>query len=338
MFLTNSKTCILTISGSTNIFLTKLLPALMPYILLTELIINLNIIDNLSFGFSKIICKLFRVPKCAASTIIISYLLGYPNAAKHIKNLYEAHKIDNTTCKKLVAFTNNASPAYIIGTIGIAMFNNIYIGIILLVSHMFASIIIGISYNSNKIIIQQNNLISNSFNKISFSFDIILKSLINSVKTLSIIWGYTVIFSLLPSLVLSKITLPNHVYGLILGMFEISNGINMLASDTKNFILSISLISFVLSFSSLMVIMQIYSFVYKINIKLGYIIKYKLIHGLLSSVITYIIVRLFIGPEMLPVFANADGRLVSKPILSIVYIIIASITAILLVLCQKKKR
>jgi len=338
IFLTNSQICISSISNSTNIFFTKLVPALLPYIILTELVIVLNIAENLTYGFTKIICKLFHIPTSCAPTIIISYLLGYPNAAKHISKLYEEQKIDLNTIKKLVRFTNNASPAYIIGTIGTAMFNNITIGIILLISHFLASMIIGISSFSYRNIIQQNNTNSNSFKQISFSFDIFLKALFGSIKTLGIIWGFTVIFSLIPSLLFNKLNLPEYIYGLIIGIFELSNGINILSNINIDFCLKLCLISFVLSFSSLMVILQVYSFIFKTGVKLNYVVRYKLLQGLLSCGITFILTKLFFNNKVLQAFSSFDSLLETKPMPYYIYFIIAGITSILLLLITKKKR
>lgn len=338
VFLTNSEICISSITNSTNIFLAKLLPSLLPYILLTELIVELNLAENVTYGFTRIVCKIFRIPNCSAPTVIMGYLLGYPNAAKYISKLYLSKKINLETANKLIKFTNNASPAYIIGTVGIAMFNNISIGIILIISHFLSSILIGISSTSNTTIIQQNNTISNSFDQISFSFDRLLKCLFNSIKTLCIIWGFTVIFSLIPTLIFTKLNLPIHILALLVGIFELSNGINMLASLSSNFTLSICLISFILSFSSLMVILQIYSFLYITGIKLSHLIYYKFLHGILSCIITFILIKLFFNDSFIYVFSSIDNITKSKPIPCIVYIFIAIITGFLLYLSTKKKR
>lgn len=338
VFLTNSKVCIASITNSTNIFITKLLPALFPYILITELILELNIAQNLTYGFSKIICKIFQIPVCAAPTILISYLLGYPNAAKYIYKLYNNNEIDLYTVKKLCTFTHNASPAYILVSIGLVMYNNIMLGIILLISHAIASILIGIFPLPNKIIIQQNNIISNSFKEISFSFEILLKSLLNSIKTLCIIWGFTVIFSLLPMLMLNKLNIPNNIRAILIGIFELSNGINLIIINNSNLTLSLCLVSFILSFSSFMVILQVYSFLYKTGIKLSYILKYKLLQGVISCTITYVLTSLLLNNHTIPVILNTDNYIANTPVPYYIYFIIAVITGILLLTILKKKR
>ena len=169
LLLTSSKAVTNSISLSLNLFIHNLIPALFLYILITEILINSNLMYTLSFGLDKILSKIFRIPKDTTFILIISYLMGYPNAAKCISKLYKEEKISLTLAKKLLSFTNNASPAYILCAIGFSMFNSIEIGILLLASHILSSIIIGICYPYTEDIIQQNVTNSNSFCKISFS-------------------------------------------------------------------------------------------------------------------------------------------------------------------------
>lgn len=140
--LVHSNVLVTSISASTNIFLTKLVPALFPYLLITEFLINSGKINSLAFGLDFAISKLFHVPKSAAACVIVGFLLGYPNAAKCILKLYQDKLIDNKTATKLISFTSNANMSYIIGTIGIGIFKSIEIGIILVASHFLSAVII----------------------------------------------------------------------------------------------------------------------------------------------------------------------------------------------------
>ena len=140
--LLNSKLIIASVSNSTTLFISKLIPTLFPYLLITELLINSNAINNLAYGMDNIISKLFHIPKNSASTVIVGFLLGYPNAAKCILNQYKKQQIDTKVSTKLVSFTSNANMSFVIATIGIGMFQSVEIGIILLISHFISSIII----------------------------------------------------------------------------------------------------------------------------------------------------------------------------------------------------
>ncbi|MBR6689214.1 MAG: hypothetical protein IKL68_04285 [Clostridia bacterium] len=340
LLLINSKTVLNSINISLDLFIHNLIPSLFIYILITEILINSNLMYTLSLGLSNILSKIFRIPKNTTFILIISYLLGYPNAAKCIYKLYSDNKINLKLAKKLLAFTNNASPAYILCSIGIGMFNNVDVGILLLISHFFSSIIIGLCYPTSNDIIQQNITNSNTFTKISSSSQILTTSLLNSFKTLGIILGYTIIFSLIPSLILTKQNIPELINGLFISVFEITNGIKTLSTLAVNTTTLLCVISFILSFSSLMIIFQIHSFVYKIGIKLKELLLYKLIHGTLSSIITYLLLKLNIIKLNLVLDVSLNLSLIKElniP-LNFMYIFIIFLTILLLYITLKKKR
>ncbi len=340
LLLTNSKNVYMCVSNSLNIFIQTLIPSLYIYLLITEILINSNLAYNLSFGISKILSKIFRIPKEATFVVLISFLLGYPNSAKCIAKLYDDNKISLPLAKKLISFTNNASPAYILCAIGISMFNSMSIGIILLISHFLSSIIIGMCYPYSKHIIQQKASISNSFSKISSPFDILITSILNSFKTLGIILGYLIVFSLIPNLLITPLTIPDLIKCFVVGIFESTTGIHAISSYTLSVSTLLVLTSFILSFSSFMIIFQVYSFVYRIGIKLKELILYKLLHGIISSLITYITLKLNIFKIAVDtsVSLNLNKLQTSSYILPSLYIYIILTTIIILCLTLKKKR
>ena len=296
--------------------------------------------DNLSYGISNVISKIFKVSQKSSSTVIIGFLLGYPNSAKYMLKLYNDGNIKSKEATKLVSFTSNASMAYIICAIGISTFKSISIGIILLISHFLSAILIALllPISKHKCIIQQTSIKENTFKKIYSSFDIVTLSITRSIKTLSMIYCYTVIFSLLPQIVLSKFNMPMFIKGFIMGIFEISNGINIIAKSNVSFYYIIPATSFILSFSSFMIIAQIYSFVYMAKVKLKDLIKYKIIQGLISTIITYILLKL-LPTKVVSVFSNEYIHTFKALILpSTLYMYIILVTIILCSIFYRKKR
>jgi len=304
--LLNSKILVASISSSCNIFLSSLLPALFPYLFITEILINSNKITNLSLGIETLLSKMFKVPPNATSCIVVGFLLGYPNSAKYIAKLYSKKEIDYPLAKKLVSFTSNANMSYIIATIGLTIFKSFSIGIILLISHFLSAIIIGMfvsSYNNN--IIQQTKTNSNSFEKIYSPFELLYISIYGTLKTLGFIFAYTIIFSLIPQLVFNLLPLSKTLEALTLGVFEISNGVKSLSCLNISLSLKLVLISFVLSFSSFMILTQIFSFIYTTKVKFKDLLKYKFLQGVVSSIITYVIMHFY--TPIVPALLNLDN-------------------------------
>lgn len=338
--LTQSNTLILSITKSTGIFITKLIPALFPYILITEFLINSGKINDLSLGASNILSKLFHVPKNSTSCVVIGFLLGYPNSAKYIAHLYSQKQIDTTTATKLVSFTSNANLSFIISAVGISIFNSVEIGIILAISHFLSAIIIGIiyipSYTNN--IIQQTHSNSNSFKKIYSSFDLLYISIYGALKTLAYIFAYMVIFALIPELIFNNVKLSKIAHAIFVGIFEISNGINTVANLNISFNLKLLLTSFTLSFSSLMILVQIFSFAHKAKVKFKDLIKFKILQGIISCIITCVITQFIYIPAR-PIYSNIDTFKLSLYLPYIKLYLLTLLYAILFILnCFRKKR
>lgn len=304
----NSNILMESINKSIDIFVSKLIPALFPYLIITELLMNSNKIYELSYGIRFTLSKIFRIPEHTTSIIIIGFLLGYPNAAKCILKMYNEGKIDKKLATKLAAFTSNANPSYILTTVGIGIFKSIEIGILLTICHFVSAVIIGIfftpSYNNN--IIQQINTNSNSFTKISSPFELLSASILSSLKTLAYIFAFTVIFSLIPTILFNSLNTPDILKAITIGIFEISNGINnvQLLDNTLN--TKIILTSFILSFSSLMILVQIFTFISKATVSFKDLLKYKLLQGGISCVISYITLKYVYTPTV-SAFTNIDN-------------------------------
>jgi len=339
--LMHSKILVGSISESTNIFISKLIPALFPYLLITELLINSGKINNLSYGLSNIISKIFNIPKHTTASVIIGFLLGYPNSAKYILKMYNDKQIDGKLATKLVSFTSNANMSYIIATIGIGMFQSVEVGIILCVSHFLSAIIIGAFFTPsyNNTIIQQTNVNSNSFKKICSPFELLYTSIYGTVKTLAFIFSYTVIFSLVPTIIFSDLNLNQTIKTVMTGIFEISNGINAVPLLNISLSSKIVLTSFILSFSSLMILMQIFSFAFQAKVKFKDLVKYKLLQGVISCIITYIVI-IYIYTPSLSVFVTNDSFASKFSILPSTIYVFATIFIILLslILFRKKRQ
>lgn len=192
------------------------------------------------------------------------------------------------------------------------------------------------SYNNN--IIQQTNSNSNSSYKIYSTFELLSVSIYGTLKTLAYIFSYTVIFSLIPTILISNLNLSQILKAVTIGIFEISNGIYNISLLEISLNYKLILTSFILSFSSLMIIMQIFTFVNQAKVKLKDLIKFKLLQGVFSSLITYIILQ-FIYTPVVAAYLSQDKLSFKTYILpSTMYLIALVITIIFISILFRKKR
>lgn len=308
------------VKDSVIIFITSVLPSLFPFIFFTEVILHTNIIDILSRIFGNIISKVFKVNKNSTSAIIIGFLCGFPMGSKTVSTLYMQNKISRRDAKVLLSFVNNCNPAFILSTVGIAVFYNMQIGIILLISHIFSSILIGVIYSRiyhNDIIHEKTNFL-NTFNektnkrlKNLSTFEIIKMSILSAFKTLANILGFIIIFNLLFNIIFtisSKANIDSNVLKFISSIFEVTKGAHNINNMSINLNSRIILTSFALGFSGLCIICQVYSTVCESKFKLKDIFIPKVFHGIISCFITYILLRFITISDVttVSVFSNIE--------------------------------
>ncbi len=289
------------VKNSLDIFMASVFPSLFPFVFFTDFILRTNTVNILSKYFGKAVSKIFKVSNNSVSSIVIGFLCGFPLGAKTVATSYENGKITRSEANNLLKFVNNCNPAFILSTIGIGSFGNINIGITFLISHICTSLIIGIfsnRFHSN--IIHDNRENSNSFNKkrenydnITF-FDNIKISILNSLKTLGNILGFIIIFNLLFSILklfMLKINVSENVIHILSAIFEVTCGAKNISLINIDITTKLILVSFALGFSGLCIISQIYSTICTHKFSLTKIILYKLLHGIISCIITYILIK-----------------------------------------------
>lgn len=161
------------------------------------------------------------------------------------------------------------------------MFKSLKIGIILLLSHILSSVVLGLIFRPRTIIQQDyKNGNSNSFKKQPL-FNNIVSSILDTFKTLIIIFSFTTFFNILSTFVCTLSS--NNIYRLIVtGIFEISNGLNLAVQSTLNLEYKILSASLVLSFSSLMIMFQVYSSFLGCPIKFNRLLAAKVLQGIIS--------------------------------------------------------
>jgi len=241
--------------------------------------------------------------------ILLGYLCGFPSGAKTVDTMLANKQISEDEAYILASFVNNCSPIFILTTVGISMMSNITVGLLLLISHFTSSFLFGIIYSrlhSYNIIHDKSNFsikfgknMSNRGEKEDISlpnmtkFEILQKSMINTFITLGFILGFMVIFNLLADItypILKRLISNTYTLDMISGLFEMTRGVNSISHHSEYFN-NIIAISFLLGFSGLSVIFQIKSSFKHLNMSVNKLIIFKLIHGILSVIIAYILLK-----------------------------------------------
>jgi sporulation integral membrane protein YlbJ len=133
---------------------------------------------------------------------------GYPVGSKIAINFRKNNICTKEECERLIAFTNNSGPLFIIGTVGISFFGNSTIGILLLITHILSSFTVGFlfrfwkSSKSSSYEYKNASPYENKLQTITFSNlgEVLGESISSATSTILMIGGFVVLFSVIISI------------------------------------------------------------------------------------------------------------------------------------------
>lgn len=283
------------------VWATVVLPALLPFMFFTKTLTELGVAEILATKF-KLFPKIFKVPSVAVYVFVLSILSGYPVGAKIVADLYESGNITKEEAYKITTFTSNSGPMFILGSVGIGMFANKKLGIIILISHILGALINGLIYRNHK----EKNLEKNK--KIIVKNNLSLGELMwNTVNSVLIIGGFIAlffviieilnnlhIFSPISNIFSSIFNCNSNIFNAIFnGIFEITRGCLDISKLGLNEFFSGLLCTFIISFGGLATAMQAFVFLKKFDMRFSFFIKQKITHAIFASIISIIILFIF---------------------------------------------
>ena len=113
----------------------SVVPSLFPFFVATELLSYTNFTYYLGKLLNKFMKPLFNIRGEGSFAFIMGILSGYPMGAKIAANFRQNNICSKVECERLLSFTNNSGPLFIIGSVGISLFGNSTIGFLLLFTH-----------------------------------------------------------------------------------------------------------------------------------------------------------------------------------------------------------
>lgn len=186
----------------------QVVPSLLPFFMATEMLSYTNIVTKIGKCLDPIMRPLFNVPGCGAYAFIMGIISGYPVGAKIVSNFRRQGLCTKEEAERLVAFTNNSGPLFILGTVGITFFSNTLIGILLLVTHILAGISVGLLFRfwknpkTSKNTFHSHYTLSSEKETVCFANlgEVLGKSILSAINSVMVIGGFVVLFSVILSI------------------------------------------------------------------------------------------------------------------------------------------
>lgn len=281
------------ISFSLSLWWNNLIPSLFPFFFLSEFMIEYGFIDLLSQLLKGVMEKFFHLSKNAAFPFAMSMISGFPSGAKYIRRVVDDKMLDEEDATRLLTFTHFSNPLFILSFIASLFGQNKKVAIIILLSHYSVNFLIGFFIRGKKKEKKENDTFMKHTKVAPKPFGVVFKNAIfHSFETLTLMLG-TITFFLMVSSILERILPLSSLQNAILsGLLEMTQGIKKI-SDLSLFVpLQASFISFFLSFGGLSIHMQVASIISSTKIKYGPYFIARILHGTISSIITYTLLSL----------------------------------------------
>ncbi len=286
LVLLNKELVSTSILSSLYIWYNTLVPSMFPMIVLSDIIITYNSTNIIPKFITKSISKLFDISENATTIFLFSLVAGFPTNGIIIQEAINAKRITKSEGEHLLLFCNFANPLFILQTIGVFYLKNSTYALIILISNILSNIIIGIIFRNKN---NQNNSNIEYLDKEPSLVTTLKEAIYKGINSLLLVAGTITMFIILTTLISHIFNLNNILNLIIKSLLEMTMALSYLSNLNLNDTLKVVLSSAILSFSGLSIHLQIYSILE--NIKYKYYLKGRIISVVLSSIISFILMK-----------------------------------------------
>ena len=257
LILINSNEIIKSVKSSSLMFILKIFPSLFPTMVLGNLLIKNNIHLIIPGFIKKIFNKLFNFNETITGLFVITMLTGTPSNAIYINEYLNKNLITEKHAESLLCITHFINPLFVVGGVGIGVFNNVKIGFLLL-------LILWIN-NFIKAYINRKNFKNSCKKNNTINQENFVKSLTDSIKcsisSLLMIFGIVTTFNILVTLISNIFHFSILTNCIINGALEMTGGIIKLSNININIFIKFLLSYLLLNFGGICIHMQTLSMI-----------------------------------------------------------------------------
>lgn len=298
----NTTLCMASVLNGLSVWLNSVVPALFPFLFLTKLFTNLNMVELVAKKFEKPTKKLFNVSGIGSYVFLMSLLSGYPVGSKLVSELFLSGKITKIEAERMCSFCSTSGPIFVVGTVGSAMFLDATLGMVILISHILGTFLNGFLFRFYKK--NDNQKIFSSHQKQKNVDGILANTMYDSIISILMIGGFITIFFVVLDLlfqfhvlsflssaisgVLNFFGIDENVSTAITsGLFEVTRGCKELSIFASNKILTAVIACGLVSFGGLSIHLQSLAFLQKCKIKIGLYFLMKTTQSIFAMIFAF---------------------------------------------------
>lgn len=257
-----------------------IIPSVFPFMVISDFLVSYSDYNSLKI-LGALFEKTFKITRRALPAYLLGVLCGFPLGVKYARDLYCRGEISKSEAERLVGFSNNTGPAFLVSGIGLGLRGNITEGIILYFVMVISSVLVGILFSIGN---------TPSPNEAELKSTPPPFSLTESIKKAGsntlVICSYLTFFACFCGC-LRKLLGECIPYLMIIPLLEVGSATSIL-SKTKllNEAGSLILTAFSVGFSGFSVHLQAKSFLFGTDISTDKYFIMKLIQGVFSALLT----------------------------------------------------
>lgn len=309
------------VSSGLQACVTVLIPSLFPFMVLSGILSASRATNDFQRLLAPVMHRVFHLPACAACTVLMGLIGGYPVGAKMTASLLDQGQIDGKTAGRLLCFCTNAGPSFLISAVGVGLLGNIEAGVLLLCCQWLSALLIGFFLG---LCHRKEPLEESGRKKAGLPFPAALVQGVQSgIDGMLSVSGYVLLFSAIIELLFSFRGEQNQWILLIAGLLEVTTGCIRAASGAN-----LVWIGFLVSFSGFSVFCQASSFFKGKKPPFFPFLCSRLSHGLITA--SLVKIGSFCFPEAAAtVFSNLASHsiphLSGSPIVSVLLLLLCAI-------------
>lgn len=314
------------------IWINILLPSLLPFFIISEMLIGLGFVDFIGTLLKPFMKPIFNVPGEGAFPLTMAMLSGYPVGAKLTSRLRENRLITKEEGNRLICFSSTSGPLFMLGAVSIGMLGDSSLIPLIILPHYLSILIIGLFIGSSNLkdkeetFLNENENLIQELQKTYLTWikrkksigSLITNSVKESMDSILIIGGLVIFYSVLVEILFNLNLIYNIIIkisnffstdiqflkGVIVGFIEMTTGCKNIAEANINILYKILAINFVIGWSGISVHSQALSFINNTDLNGKLYIASKFFHGLLSAILGFVLYTFKFSDYIQPAFSN----------------------------------
>ena len=289
-----------------EICLYTIIPTLLPFFIISNILVSARLLDGVIRLFSPITRRLFGLSGNICFVYLTSALSGYPTGAKLTADLYKSNQISSHEAQRIALFSQITGPAFMT-VIASSLLKIPDAFIYIFLAHHFAMGFLTLGYTLifKKSLVSRINQPSQDKRDVNLA-TILNQSILGSAKTLALICCLVIFFYTITALIdrvgwidllyklLFKSDIKNTpVKEIIFGFLEMTLGCIKISTLAISVNQKIAISCGFLSFGGLSIFFQSKTILQSARIKTNGLLIFKLCHGTIAYLLSRLMLKLY---------------------------------------------